>query len=67
MFVRICKNTIVSTPIIELLKKILGGIFRAEKHTGANIVTMIEGLPGRPMDIHVYTGKRQACKYTFSR
>ena len=38
---------------------ISGGIFRAEKHTGANQQIMTRGLPKRPMDIHVYAGGRQ--------
>ncbi len=37
-----------------------GGVFRAEKHTGANQVTMVDGLARRPMDIHVYAESRQA-------
>ncbi|XP_013407657.1 low-density lipoprotein receptor-related protein 2-like [Lingula anatina] len=39
----------------------LAGVYRAEKHTGANLTPMIQGLPNRPMDIHVYTAQRQAC------
>ena len=41
----------------------LGGIYRAEKHTGANQRVMVRGLPKRPMDLHVFTEDRQEqCK-----
>lgn len=41
----------------------LGGVYRAEKYTGANQRVMIQGLPKRPMDIHVVSQQRQtACK-----
>ena len=41
------------------------GVFRAEKHTGANQRVMVQGLPKRPMDIHVYSEERQGqCKST---
>ena len=42
---------------------ILRGVFRAEKHTGANQQVLVRGLPKRPMDIHVYsTSRQQQCK-----
>lgn len=41
-----------------------GGIYRAEKYTGANMVEMQNDLPYRPMDIHVVSNQRQKCLYT---
>jgi hypothetical protein len=41
-----------------------GGIYRAEKYTGANMVEMQNELPYRPMDIHVVSDQRQKCSYT---
>ena len=40
----------------------LRGIYRAEKHTGANMKMMIQGLPTRPMGVTVYTKEKQTCK-----
>ena len=41
-----------------------GGVFRAEKYTGANLVEMQNDLPYRPMDIHVVSDQRQKCAYS---
>jgi hypothetical protein len=41
-----------------------GGIYRAEKYTGANMVEMQNDLPYRPMDIHVVSDQRQKCSYS---
>ncbi|CAF1308989.1 unnamed protein product, partial [Didymodactylos carnosus] len=41
----------------------LGGVYRAEKYTGANVVEMQNGFPYRPMDIHVVTDQRQKCSF----
>ncbi|RUS81822.1 hypothetical protein EGW08_010414, partial [Elysia chlorotica] len=40
----------------------LRGIYRAEKHTGANMEMLIQGLATRPMGITVYSKDRQTCK-----
>ncbi|KAL3854471.1 hypothetical protein ACJMK2_013739, partial [Sinanodonta woodiana] len=40
---------------------VLHGIYRAEKHTGSNMVIMVEGIQKRPMGITVYTQLRQTC------
>ena len=41
----------------------LKGVYRAEKHTGANQQVLVRGLPKRPMDIHVYsTSRQEQCK-----
>lgn len=42
----------------------IGGIYRAEKYTGANMVEMQNDLPYRPMDIHVVSDQRQKCSYS---
>lgn len=39
------------------------GVYRAEKHTGANMAVMSEGITNRPMGINVYSDKRQKCKF----
>lgn len=41
-----------------------GGIYRAEKYSGANMVEMQSDLPYRPMDIHVVSDQRQKCAYS---
>jgi hypothetical protein len=41
-----------------------GGIYRAEKYSGANMVEMQNNLPYRPMDIHVVSDQRQKCDYS---
>lgn len=40
----------------------LRGVYRAEKHTGANMVEMVKRLDDSPRDIQVYSTKRQVCK-----
>ncbi|XP_045450693.1 low-density lipoprotein receptor-related protein 2 [Melitaea cinxia] len=40
----------------------LRGVYRAEKHTGANMVEMVKRLEDSPRDIHVYSTKRQKCQ-----
>ncbi|GBP08672.1 Low-density lipoprotein receptor-related protein 2 [Eumeta japonica] len=39
----------------------LRGVYRAEKHTGANMIEMVKRLEDSPRDIHVYSTKRQTC------
>ncbi|GFR69842.1 low-density lipoprotein receptor-related protein 2-like, partial [Elysia marginata] len=39
----------------------LRGIYRAEKHTGANMKMLVQGLSNRPMGITVYSTERQTC------
>lgn len=39
----------------------LRGVYRAEKHTGANMVEMVKRLEDSPRDIHVYSQSRQKC------
>lgn len=39
----------------------LRGVYRAEKHTGANMVEMVKRLEDSPRDIHVYSQSRQMC------
>lgn len=39
------------------------GVYRAEKHTGANMVVMVEGILKRPMGITVFSPRRQKCKF----
>ncbi|XP_046659437.1 low-density lipoprotein receptor-related protein 2 [Homalodisca vitripennis] len=39
----------------------LRGVYRAEKHTGANMVEMVKRLEDSPRDIQVYSGERQKC------
>lgn len=39
----------------------LRGVYRAEKHTGANMIEMIKRLEESPRDIHVYSPDRQKC------
>ncbi|XP_071943214.1 low-density lipoprotein receptor-related protein 2-like [Antedon mediterranea] len=39
----------------------LKAVLRAEKHTGANEVTLVQDLDKRPMDIHVFITDRQIC------
>ncbi|XP_033127863.1 low-density lipoprotein receptor-related protein 2-like [Anneissia japonica] len=39
----------------------LKAVLRAEKHTGANEVTLAQNFDKRPMDIHVFTTDRQVC------
>ncbi|XP_045536115.1 low-density lipoprotein receptor-related protein 2 [Papilio machaon] len=40
----------------------LRGVYRAEKHTGANMVEMVKRLEDSPRDIHIYSTSRQSCK-----
>ncbi|XP_066250185.1 low-density lipoprotein receptor-related protein 2 [Euwallacea similis] len=39
----------------------LRGVYRAEKHTGANMIEMVKRLEDSPRDIQVYSDKRQKC------
>ena len=39
----------------------LRGVYRAEKHTGANMVEIVKRLDESPRDIQVYSRKRQQC------
>ena len=39
----------------------LRGVYRAEKHTGNNMVEMVKRLEDSPRDIQVYSVSRQAC------
>lgn len=39
----------------------LRGVYRAEKHTGANMIEMVKRLDDSPRDIHVFSGARQKC------
>jgi len=38
-------------------------IYRAEKYRGSNTIQLAQGLPERPMDIHVWSDQRQKCTY----
>ncbi|CAH0730104.1 unnamed protein product, partial [Brenthis ino] len=40
----------------------LRGVYRAEKHTGANMVEMVKRLEDSPRDIHIYSLSRQKCQ-----
>ena len=44
----------------------LDGVYRAEKHTGANMVVMSEGISNRPMGINIYSSQRQKCRYKYN-
>ncbi|XP_015791351.1 low-density lipoprotein receptor-related protein 2 [Tetranychus urticae] len=39
----------------------LRGVYRAEKHTGANMIEMVKRLEESPRDIHVFSTDRQKC------
>ena len=39
-----------------------GGVYRAEKHTGANLKMLVQGLSTRPMGIVAYSASRQKCE-----
>ncbi|KAJ0178036.1 hypothetical protein K1T71_005859 [Dendrolimus kikuchii] len=39
----------------------LRGVYRAEKHTGANMIEMVKRLEDSPRDIHIYSQSRQKC------
>lgn len=39
----------------------LRGVYRAEKHTGANMIEMVKRLEDSPRDIQVYSSARQKC------
>lgn len=39
----------------------LRGVYRAEKHTGANMIEKVKRLDDSPRDIHVFSGARQKC------
>ncbi|XP_023703710.1 low-density lipoprotein receptor-related protein 2 [Cryptotermes secundus] len=40
----------------------LRGVYRAEKHTGANMIEMVKRLEDSPRDIHVFSSSRQKCQ-----
>lgn len=40
----------------------LRGVYRAEKHTGANMYEMVKRLEDSPRDIHIYSESRQQCQ-----
>ncbi|XP_055683188.1 low-density lipoprotein receptor-related protein 2 [Lutzomyia longipalpis] len=40
----------------------LRGVYRAEKHTGANMFEMVKRLEDSPRDIHIYSESRQECQ-----
>lgn len=40
----------------------LRGVYRAEKHTGANMIEMVKRLEDSPRDIQVYSTIRQTCQ-----
>ncbi|XP_063240571.1 low-density lipoprotein receptor-related protein 2 [Bacillus rossius redtenbacheri] len=40
----------------------LRGVYRAEKHTGANMIEMVKRLEDSPRDIHIYSPDRQKCQ-----
>lgn len=41
----------------------LRGVFRAEKHTGANMIEIVKRLEDSPRDITVYSKERQKCTF----
>ncbi|XKL63596.1 hypothetical protein PGB90_005960 [Kerria lacca] len=41
----------------------LRGVFRAEKHTGANMIEIVKRLEDSPRDITVYSKERQRCSF----
>nr|CAD7197742.1 unnamed protein product [Timema douglasi] len=41
----------------------LRGVYRAEKHTGANMIEMVKRLEDSPRDIHVFAASRQKCTF----
>ncbi|XP_052741747.1 low-density lipoprotein receptor-related protein 2 [Bicyclus anynana] len=40
----------------------LRGVYRAEKHTGADMIEMVKRLEDSPRDIHIYSTSRQTCQ-----
>lgn len=40
----------------------LRGVYRAEKHTGANMIEMVKRLEDSPRDIQVFSTSRQTCQ-----
>lgn len=40
----------------------LRGVYRAEKHTGANKVELVKRLEDSPRDLHIYSAARQQCR-----
>ena len=38
-------------------------VYRAEKYSGSNTIALVQNLPKRPMDIHVWSEQRQKCQY----
>lgn len=41
----------------------LRGVYRADKHTGANMIEIVKRLEESPRDIQVYSKDKQACEY----
>lgn len=41
----------------------LRGVFRAEKHTGANMIEIVKRLEDSPRDITVFSKERQKCTF----
>lgn len=39
----------------------LRGVYRAEKHTGANMIEMVKRLEDSPRDIHIFSSTQQSC------
>lgn len=39
----------------------LRGVYRAEKHTGANMIEMVKRLDDSPRDIHIFSSSQQVC------
>ncbi|XP_073976140.1 low-density lipoprotein receptor-related protein megalin isoform X3 [Rhodnius prolixus] len=40
----------------------LRGVYKAEKHTGANMIELVKRLEDSPRDIQVFSSERQKCK-----
>ena len=41
----------------------LRGVYRADKHTGSNLIEIVKRLDNSPRGIQVYTPERQTCNY----
>ena len=51
----------VNTCDVVQFFSIAGGVYRAEKHTGANLKMLVQGLSTRPMGIIAFSSSRQKC------
>lgn len=40
----------------------LRGVYRAEKHTGSNMIEMVKRLEDSPRDIHIFSSTQQICQ-----